>query len=285
MAVDYNKPTIDQTRKAAIDQIRENFQGLAAVLGTGYLPLTGGTLTGNLVLTTAGQNPSVLGVVPVPGQVAALGIGALPRNLTAGGQPFHLDVQANGTARFVLQDLNSGAALKIAAASTGIFVDSGVFNADGSSQSTPPPSPPIVFRMFNTLGQNFEALRMMPDGTLTAVGNMKARVFLPNHVTTQAVANTVMDASQCQSYTIQMSDQPAVTLAVVNMALGQVVRLVIQGSHRPIAAISANGAHVWWTTKSAQVLPTDMGSGPLQCCIITLFNFIEGYTVASHAPF
>jgi hypothetical protein len=52
MAVDYNKPTIDQTRKVAIDQIRENFQGIdarfLALGGGGYLPLTGGTMSGSI---------------------------------------------------------------------------------------------------------------------------------------------------------------------------------------------------------------------------------------------
>jgi hypothetical protein len=78
MAVDYNKPTIDQTRQAAIDQIRENFQGIdarfLALGGGGYLPLTGGTMSGN---------------INFPAAVGAGGIGSYWVNPTggAGGTP------------------------------------------------------------------------------------------------------------------------------------------------------------------------------------------------------
>jgi hypothetical protein len=279
MAVDYNKPTIDQTRKAAIDQIRENFQGLSAFIGSGYLPISGGTLTGSLIIT-APANPSVFAVIPAAGQGAYVGFGIAPRQFAA------LDIyNPNGEALMVMQNGITGHALRFRVTPTVYAIEAKQMSLDGTDPGGPSYQS-FVITMRNDAGTPFNALDLGRDGSARILGDFSCRNVNTQHNSGDLTQNMVIDCGFQRSITINnVVNLGPCSINFTNVPFGAVVRVAIRGVASEISAFKCNDVAVWWPN-NAQVIPwVAMGNGPLQCIAISLFHFHPGYTMATYTPF
>jgi hypothetical protein len=279
MAVDYNKPTIDQTRRDAINQIRENFQGLAAQVGGQFLPLSGGTLTGNLIVANPTAH-TVVALTPAAGFSTYMGVGTSPR------QFWMLDVKnplgeavislENGVARHMMQMRVTGAA----------YVFEGrQIQEDGGDPGGPSYQTGFQFYLRDQAGAKFVALQINNNGQVNTIGDVSCRNVYTRHLAIDSSPTLTHDAGYAKSITINaVTAMPSMVIDINNVKVGDVVRIAVRGAASVITALRCMGSPVWWP-KGGQTLPTDLMSGPLQCTAISLFYFTDGYCMATYTPF
>lgn len=164
------------------------------------------------------------------------GIGGPPRSV-GGAQQYHCDVYGAGTQRLVVQDTTNQVGIKLAAASTGYFIDSTRMAPDGSA--------PVLggittfFRITNAAGTLVNALRFNPNQQIVVGDNAQS---IPGSITSTykyyGGVNGALDFTQVQTAGVVAGS----VVSSIVMTSGQIARIfVVNGGS---ITISASGVKI-----------------------------------------